>query len=325
MNIKKIITTILLIFISIPIFAKSVLVLYTSQPIEDAQVTVNTFEKHHPDIEVKWIRDGTTKLMTRIQAELAAGGETPDVLLIADSLSMESLKHQGLLTAYKSPQAKHFQSWLYDKNGYYYGTKMITTGIAYHSNAPVKPTSWLDLIKPELKNMTTLPSPLYSGAAQIHQATLMNNSRLGWSYYEKLRKNGAMPQSGNGTVLSAIVSGDKAYGFLVDYMAIRAKAKGAPIEFVFPKEGVSIVTEPVAIMKASKNPQGAKKFIDFLLSKEGQNMVLQQGYIPADAALPVPEGFPPRNSIKLMPFNRAKALTNTEVNKKCFAELFGSH
>ncbi len=83
--------------------------------------------------------------------------------------------------------------------------------------------------------MTTLPSPLYSGAAQIHQATLMTDPSLGWGYYEKLKENGAMPQNGNGAVMSAITSGSKAYGVLVDYMAIREKAKGAPIEFVFPK------------------------------------------------------------------------------------------
>lgn len=324
MSKKSALAAVLLAVISTSAFAKSALTLYTSQPNEDAQMTVSAFEKAHPDIEVKWIRDGTTKLTARLQAELAAGGAAPDVLLIADSVTMESLKQQNLLAPYKSPQATRFDAQLYDKDGYYYGTKLITTGIAYHSKAPVKPTSWQDLLKPELKNMTTLPSPLYSGAAQIHQATLMNDPALGWQYYEKLKENGAMPQSGNGAVMSAIASGSKAYGVLVDYMAIREKAKGAPIEFVFPKEGVSIVTEPVAMMKNAKNPQAAKAFIDFVLSDEGQKLVLQQGYLPADANLPVPAGFPPRDSIKLMPFDAAKALAETEANKKRFADLFGN-
>ncbi|MCL6743458.1 ABC transporter substrate-binding protein [Kosakonia sp. R1.Fl] len=324
MSKKSALALVLLAVISTSAFAKSTLTLYTSQPNEDAQMTVSAFEKAHPDIEVKWIRDGTTRLTARLQAELAAGSAAPDVLLIADSVTMESLKQQNLLAAYKSPQATRFDAQLYDKEGYYYGTKLITTGIAYHSKAPVKPTSWQDLLKPELKNMTTLPSPLYSGAAQIHQATLMNDPALGWQYYEKLKENGAMPQSGNGAVMSAIASGSKAYGVLVDYMAIREKAKGAPIEFVFPKEGVSIVTEPVAMMKNAKNPQAAKAFIDFVLSDEGQKLVLQQGYLPADANLPVPAGFPPRDSIKLMPFDAAKALAETEANKKRFADLFGN-
>lgn len=310
--------------LSAPAFAASTLTLYTSQPNEDAQMTVSAFEKAHPDIEVKWIRDGTTKLTARLQAELAAGGAAPDVLLIADSVTMESLKKQNLLAAYRSPEASRYDAQLYDPQGYYYGTKLITTGIAYHTRAPVKPTSWQDLLKPELKNMTTLPSPLYSGAAQIHMATLMNNPQLGFAWYQKLKANGAMPQSGNGGVMSAITSGSKAYGVLVDYMAIREKAKGAPIDFVFPKEGVSIVTEPVAMMKNAKNPDGAKAFIDFVLSDEGQRLVLKQGYLPADPKLPAPQGFPARDSIKLMPFDPAKALADTDANKKRFADLFGN-
>jgi len=310
--------------LSAPAFAASTLTLYTSQPNEDAQMTVSAFEKAHPDIEVKWIRDGTTKLTARLQAELAAGGAAPDVLLIADSVTMESLKKQDLLAAYRSPEASRYDAQLYDPQGYYYGTKLITTGIAYHTRAPVKPTSWQDLLKPELKNMTTLPSPLYSGAAQIHMATLMNDPQLGFAWYQKLKANGAMPQSGNGGVMSAITSGSKAYGVLVDYMAIREKAKGAPIDFVFPKEGVSIVTEPVAMMKNAKNPDGAKAFIDFVLSDEGQRLVLKQGYLPADPKLPAPQGFPARDSIKLMPFDPAKALADTDANKKRFADLFGN-
>nr|WP_318384887.1 ABC transporter substrate-binding protein [uncultured Enterobacter sp.] len=314
---------VLLASMSLPAFAKSTLTLYTSQPGEDAQMTVSAFEKTHSDVEVKWIRDGTAKLVARLQAELAAGDAAPDVLLIADSVTMESFKKQDLLAAYLSPEAKRYAAQLYDPAGYYYGTKLITTGIAYHTKAPVKPTSWQDLLNPDLKNMTTLPSPLYSGAAQIHMATLMNDPQLGWAFYEKLHANGAMPQSGNGAVMSAITSGAKAYGVLVDYMAIREKAKGAPIDFVFPKEGVSIVTEPVAMMKNAKNPEGAKAFIDFVLSEAGQRLVLQQGYLPADAKLPVPAGFPPRESIRLMPFDAAKALADTDANKTRFSDLFG--
>lgn len=310
--------------LSTPALAASTLTLYTSQPNEDAQMTVTAFEKAHPDIEVKWIRDGTTKLTARLQAELAAGGAAPDVLLIADSVTMESLKKQDLLAAYQSPEASRYDAQLYDPQGYYYGTKLITTGIAYNTRAPVKPGSWQDLLKPELKNMTTLPSPLYSGAAQIHMATLMNDPQLGFAWYEKLKANGAMPQSGNGAVMNAITSGSKGYGVLVDYMAIREKAKGAPIEFVFPKEGVSIVTEPVAMLKSAKNPNGAKAFIDFVLSDAGQRLVLKQGYLPADANLPAPEGFPARDSIKLMPYDPAQALADTDANKKRFADLFGN-
>ena len=134
-----------------------------------------------------------------------------------------------------------------------------------------------------------------------------------------------MPQGGNGAVLSALASGSKAYGVLVDYMAIREKAKGAPIEFVFPTEGVTLVTEPVAMLKGSQHPAQARAFIDFVLSQAGQELVLKQGYLPAHPALPVPAGYPARDQIKLMALDAHKALVNSDQNKQKFSDLFGAN
>lgn len=325
MKLRNLVSAVALAALAVPALAQSTLTLYTSQPNEDAQQTVSAFQELYPDIKVNWIRDGTTKLMARLQAEMAAGAQTPDLLLIADSVTMEDLKQNGLLQAYKSPQAEVYEEALYDPEGYYYGTKLITTGIAYHQQAPSKPTSWHDLLQPELKGMSTMPSPLYSGAALIHLATLTNNPDLGWDYYQGLKDNGVMPQGGNGAVLNALASGSSAYGVLVDYLAVREKAKGAPIEFVFPSEGVTMVTEPVAILKDSKNLEAAQKFVDFVISQEGQQLVLEQGYLPAHPELPVPEGFPSRDQIKLMDFDAELALKQSEQNKQRFSEMFGAN
>lgn len=323
MKLKSIVISVFLSSFFSAAIAKETLTIYTSQPNEDAQQTVAAFEKENPNIKINFIRDGTTKLMARLQAEISAEATLPDILLIADSITMEALKEQNLLAAYQSKEAAAYDEALYDKDGYYYGTKIITTGIAYHQQAPIQPKSWQDLAQQNVKNMVTMPSPLYSGAALIHLATLTDDPSLGWNYYTQLKENGTMPQGGNGAVVSALASGSKGYGVLVDYLAIREKAKGAPIEFVFPTEGVSMVTEPVAIMKGSKNIESAGKFIDFVLSKEGQKLVVQQGYLPAHPDLPVPAGFPPRDQIKLMKFDAEKALKDSEINKEKFSEIFG--
>ncbi len=299
------------------------LVLYTSQPAQDAQMTVDAFQKANPGTKVEWVRDGTTKLMTKLRAEMRAGVAKPDVLLIADSVTLEQLKKENSLLAYQSPEAANYDSALFDKDGFYYGTKLITTGIAYNTGASAKPTSWKDLVKPEYKNQVSMPSPLYSGAAMIHLSALTTNADFGWKYYEALREGGVASQKGNGGVLTDITSGGKPYGVLVDYMAIREKAKGAPIEFVFPAEGVSLVTEPVAILKSAKNPEAAKKFVDFVLSQPGQELVLQQGYIPGRNGMKNPPGFPERSQIKLLPFDAASALQNAAADKEKFSEIFG--
>ena len=300
------------------------LVLYTSQPNEDAQQTVDAFKAANPGTDVEWVRDGTTKLMAKLQAEIAAGNPAPDVLLIADTVTLEAMKREGQLLAYKSPEAANYDPSLFDAEGHYYSTKLITTGIVYNTAAAMKPQSWADLAKPEAKGLVTMPSPLTSGAALIHASSLTSSEGFGWDYYAKLKENGALASGGNGGVLQAVASGEKAYGMIVDFMPIREKAKGAPVEFVFPTEGVSVVTEPVAILSTAKNVAAAQKFVDFLLSEDGQKLVVSQGYIPARNGVALPEGYPAREEIKFLRFDAGKALDNAEADKKKFADIFGA-
>jgi iron(III) transport system substrate-binding protein len=168
-----------------------------------------------------------------------------------------------------------------------------------------------------------MPSPLTSGAATIHMATLTSNPDLGWDYYEALAEAGANPQGGNGGTFRSIAGGEALCGFVVDFLPIREARKGAPVEFVFPPEGVSAVTEPVAILSTAKNPEAARAFVDFLLSPEGQKLARSQGYIPAHPDVAPPEGFPPREEIKLMDFDPAEALAEDAANKRRFTEIFG--
>ncbi|CAN7486771.1 ABC transporter substrate-binding protein [Rhizobium sp. LjRoot30] len=301
------------------------LVLYTSQPNEDAQATVDGFMAVNPDIKVDWVRDGTPKIMAKLMAEIEAGNPVADVLLIADTVTLERMKQAGQLLAYKSPEAANYDAALYDADGYYYSTKLITTGIVYNTAAGMKPESWLDLTKPEAKGLVTMPSPLTSGAALIHAQTLTGVEGLGWDLYKNLAGNGAIAAGGNGAVLKSVASGEKAYGMVVDYMPIREKAKGAPVEFVFPKEGVSAVTEPVGILASAKNAEAAQKFVDYVLSEKGQEGFVKLGYIPARNGTALPEGFPARDSIKVLPINAAEALKNTDEDLKTFSGIYGSN
>src|SRR6185503_10257952 len=99
--------------------------------------------------------------------------------------------------------------------------------------------------------------------------------------------------------VAQVAGGEKMYGFIVEFMALNAQKKGSPVTFVFPAEGVSAVTEPVAALKSSKNPAAALAFIDFILSKEGQELAVSQGYLPARRDVRPPDGFPPLADVKL--------------------------
>lgn len=299
------------------------LVLYTSQPNQDAQRTVDAFQAKYPDVEVDWIRDGTTKVMAKLRAEFEAGAPQPDVLLIADMVTMEGLEAEGRLMAYPDADTSAYDPALMDDEGHYFSTKLITTGIVYNTGAPMVPTSYKDLLAADAKDKLAMPSPLTSGAATIHMAAITGNPDLGWDFYEQLADQGANPQGGNGGTYKAIAGGEKLYGFVVDFLPIREIANGAPVAFVFPEEGVSAVTEPVAILSTAQNPEAAKAFVDFLISPEGQQLAADMGYLPAHPDITPPEGFPPRSEIKLLDFDPAEALANDQANKERFVDIFG--
>jgi iron(III) transport system substrate-binding protein len=299
------------------------LTLYPSQPEADAAKTVDAFKKAYPDVQVNIYRSGTSDILTKLAAEFAAGSPQPDVLLIADAVSMELLKKDDHLQAYPEAKLDGIDPASYDKDKTYFGSKLITTGIAYNTQAAEKPEHWADLAKPEYKDGLVMPSPLYSGAAAYMLSGFVSDSNYGWDFYQKLKDNNTIAVRGNGAVLKSVASGEKPYGVLVDFMAMNAKKKGSPVEFVFPSEGVPAVTEPVAIMKTAKNMDDAKHFVDFILSDEGQKLALSMGYLPAKASVGRPDWMPEGVNVKVMPFDTKAIVERTDADKKKFSELFG--
>jgi iron(III) transport system substrate-binding protein len=261
--------------------------------------------------------------MAKLRAEFEAGQPQPDVLLIADMVTMEGLKAEGRLMPYPEADISAYDPAIMDDEGHYFSTKLITTGIVYNTAAEMIPASYTDLLRDEAAGQIAMPSPLTSGAATIHMAALTAHPDLGWEFYEGLAEQGAIPDGGNGGTYRAVAGGEKLYGFVVDFLPIRNKLDGAPVAFVFPEEGVSAVTEPAAILSTAQNPAAAKAFIDFLLSPEGQQLAADQGYLPAHPDITPPEGFPARADIKLIEFDPAAALANDQANKARFVDIFG--
>ncbi len=307
-----------------PVAAQDVtLTLYTSQPNEDAQQTVDAFMAANPDVKVEFVRDGTTQIMARLLTEIEAGQAQPDLLLIADDVTMETMEAEGHLMAYPEADVSGYADGLYDPERHYFSTKLITTGLLRNTSAPLELTSWQDLTTPEAEGQVTMPSPLTSGAALINYATLRGTDGLGPEYFEALAANGALAEGGNGGVFQSVAGGEKLYGIVVDFLPIREAAAGSPVEFVFPEEGVSAVTEPVAIMANTDAPEAAKRFVDFLLSVEGQEMAASQGYLPARDGVAPPPGFPARETIKVLGYDAAEVMETQEDLKAEFADTFG--
>ncbi|AXU97642.1 ABC transporter substrate-binding protein [Erwinia persicina] len=310
-------------FSSLTATADSRLVVYTSQAPEIAQQTIDAFKAANPGIEVQWTRNGTTQLMNVLRTEMMSGDVKADVLLVADSINLGALKKEGQLMAYPQAPVSHISPNFYDKDKTWFGTKIIATVIGYNTQKAKPVNSWMALTDPENRGQVAVPSPLYSGAALYHLHTAIGTPSIGWTFYKKLAANGITPEGGNGPALKAVASGMAKYGVITDADLIRAKKQGSPVDLVYPQEGVSFVTEPVAILKGAHNVAAAKAFVDFMLSEKGQQLVARQGNRPIDKRVAAPEGFAPFDSIKLLTLDSDKAVADDKQVRDQFTEIFG--
>lgn len=303
--------------------AETTLMLYTSQSPEVAQQTVDAFTAKHPDIKVEWTRNGTSQLMNIMSAEREAGGIKADILLIADPINLGMLKRDDVLLAWPEAPVAGINKQVYDKDFTFFGTKLSTTGIVYNPQNAEPVTSYAELFVDENAGQIAAPSPLYSGAALVHMHSILQDEKLGWSYYERLAELDIVPEGGNGPVLKSVAGGQMKYGINIDADVIRAKSAGSPIEFVYPAEGVSYFAEPIAIVKGTEKVEAAQAFVTFVLSREGQELAASQGYIPVLEGVAAPEGMPSLADIKLMPLDADAAVAADEVERAKFIDIFG--
>jgi len=299
------------------------LVVYTSQAPEIAQQTMDAFKAANPGIEVSWTRNGTTQLMNVLRTEMMSGEVKADVLLVADAINLGALKKEGKLMAWPEAPVSNISPDFYDKDKTWFGTKIIATVIGYNTQKAKPVNSWMALTAADNRGQVAVPSPLYSGAALYHLHTVINTPTIGWDFYQKLAANGVTPEGGNGPALKAVASGMAKYGVITDADIIRAKKQGSPVDLVYPQEGVSYVTEPVAILKGAHNVAAAKAFVSFMLSEKGQQLVATQGNRPVDKRVAAPEGFAPMESIKLLTLDTDKAVADDKQVRDKFTEIFG--
>lgn len=295
---------------------------YTSQPEEDATQLITAFNELYPDVDVELFRSGTEEVVGKVLAENTAGDVQADVLLLADHITFENLKSLSLLEGYESKELANIPDEFVDADHTYTGTKVMATVIGYHTgNVSEAPTSWS--ILEEKSNETIMPSPLYSGAAAYNLGVFTRQSNFGWDYYTALRTNGVTVVQGNGAALKGLQAGENNYAMIVDYLVNNAAKDGSPVAIAYPTEGVPVITEPIGLVKDAEDPEAAQAFIDFVLSKEGQNLAAQQGYAPIRTDVKAPEGLKSVEELTVLSSDVKELLSNRDEDKNKFKTMFG--
>ncbi|MGH8059214.1 MAG: ABC transporter substrate-binding protein [Candidatus Entotheonellia bacterium] len=78
-----------------------------------------------------------------------------------------------------------------------------------------------------------------------------------------------------------LVAALSALGMVLAHRMERMKEQGAPVDWATTLDPITVSLHPIGVSTKAPNPNAAKLFIDFVLSKEGQQTVLAIGRTPA--------------------------------------------
>jgi len=263
------------------------LIIYTSMKESLIGGIVDGFKKQNPGIEVDYQSAGAGKLMAKIAAERQSGKILADIIWTSEVPDFYSMKKEGLLEQYKTPVIKEVLNPFEDYDGYFTAARLGTLGIAINTDKiKTPPAQWADLFKPEYKKAFGIADPALSGTAYMSVALL--EKQFGWEFFDKLRDNQARIGKGSGQVVDDTASGELAASLAVDYITYDKIKKGAHIALYYPPE-LLIAPSPVAIMKGSANLDAAKKFVGYLLGKEAQTLIANEGTLSVRPEVKSPE------------------------------------
>lgn len=183
----------------------------------------------HPEVTVEVFRAGTGDLTTRVATEQASGGVQADVFLAADAGTFEDYAADELLLQYSPADVESLNQDIVDPEGYYTGTRIIPTVIAYNTALVTEPpTSWAELTDAEYANKLVMPNPDVSGAAAYNAAVWLDEPALGEEWLTKLAANKPVIADSNGPVSQAIATGAQPVGIVVDYPRASSQPRAHP-------------------------------------------------------------------------------------------------
>src|SRR5260370_940694 len=139
-----------------------------------------------------------------------------------------------------------------------------------------------------------MPNPASSGTGYLSVASILQRMKEaeGWKYLDALDKNMAEYTKSGSKPCKDAAAGERAVGVSFEYVAMKMKKDGAPVEMVLPKEGSGYEIEANGLTKKGKSNAAAKQFLDWAISDEAMALYAKYFAAVSVAGFPVPEGLP---------------------------------
>ena len=251
------------------------LVVYASATAPQLQMYFATFNKRYPFIKTEFFRTGKQKLVSKILFEEQAKQHIADIIHTS-VIETNILKKRGALSRHVPNEAASYPSQYKDPEGYWTSAYASGTLLGFNSRQVKRaeaPKTYDDLLNPRWKNLIAIDSNKIEWFAMLLKLK-------GRPFMEKLAALSPTLRDGNTLVLQLLAAGEfPVAAGVYEYSVEDLKTKGAPVDWL-GLEPVITYTVAVSLPSQPPRPFAAKLFIEWLLSKEGQEVVNQYGRVP---------------------------------------------
>lgn len=298
------------------------LVVYCSVLNEWCLLMTQAFEKK-TGAKVTMTQKGSGETIAQLRAE--ANNPKADVFYGGVGDQHLEAAAAGLTVEYKSPMLAELHPWAvkqaqdskYRTVGIYAGA----LGIVWNTEQLAKkklpePKCWADVIRPEFKNEVQISNPSSSGTAYVALATFIQvmGEDKAFDYLKKLHANvNQYTRSGPAPVRNAAL-GETTVGINFLHDAVAEAAAGAKLKIAAPCEGTGYEIGSMSIVKGGKNPDNARKWYDWALTAEAQNMAknAKSFQVPSNMKATAPAAMPKMSDMKLINFDHLKYSATAE-------------
>ena len=279
-------------------------VIVTSFPKDLTNAFKSAFEARNAGVTVEVLNKKTTAGVKFLQE--TSGNNTTDLFWASAPDAFEVLKGDDLLQKYQL-KATGIPELIgaypiHDPDGHYKGFAGAGYGIMWNERyvkakkLPV-PGEWADLAKPVYHEHVGMSAPSRSGTTHLTVETVLQGEgwEQGWATWKAIAGNFKTVTERSFGVPDGVNSGQFGIGIVIDFFGLSSKGSGFPVDFVYPSV-TTLVPANIAIVKNAPHPEAAAAFIEFLMSNEGQEILLDPKIrrlpIRPDIYAKAPDGFP---------------------------------
>jgi ABC-type Fe3+ transport system substrate-binding protein len=303
-------------------------VVYTTLIVDQmVRPMIKAFEAAVPGIKVSYVRADGLALVLRMTNELRAGRVQSDVWCMVDGV--RPLIQAGAFDEFEVPSAKDLPTALVDPHRRWVATNLGIRSMAYNTSLipPAQaPHSYRDLLDPRWNGkMVWNPRSMTGAWGFIATAVRYMGEEQGIGYLRQLAKQEVVPLPiAIRAVLDRVIAGEYAIGLEMNntHAAVSA-AQGAPVAFM-PLDRVSETLQAAGISKGAAHPNAARLFVDFMVSRAGQEVFRDNDYIPMhpDIAAKIPTLKPEQGGFQAIIYSPEDIDSDIEHWAKVYDDIF---